>query len=90
MGATFFNLAGLLLKGRGTFIAEARVGVKESMRTAGEEGGDRVSGIGYREGRRLFIDKILFHLETRDPIPDTPLHVPRPTPETLYPEPCSL
>jgi len=36
MGATFFNLAGLLLKGRGTFIAEPRMGVKESMRTAAE------------------------------------------------------
>jgi hypothetical protein len=34
MGATFFNLTGLLLKGRGTFIAEAGAGVKKSMKTA--------------------------------------------------------
>lgn len=39
MGATFFNLTGLLLKGRGTFIAEARGRVKKSMKTAAEAPG---------------------------------------------------
>jgi hypothetical protein len=34
MGATFFNLAGLLLKGRGTVIAAVEAGVKKSMETA--------------------------------------------------------
>ena len=42
MGATFFNLTGLLLKGRGTYIAEAGCGVKKTVRTATEEEGYRV------------------------------------------------
>ncbi len=36
MGATFFNLTGLLLKGRGTYIAKGGGGVKKSVRTAAE------------------------------------------------------
>jgi hypothetical protein len=55
MGSTFFNLTGLLLKGRGTFIAEARIGVKNSMKTTAGEEGYRVSGLGYRDGRRKLI-----------------------------------
>jgi hypothetical protein len=50
MGATFFNLSGLLLKGRWPYIAEARVGVKKSMRTVGALLVCSVikKGIGYR------------------------------------------
>jgi hypothetical protein len=48
MGATFFNLTGLLLKGRGTYIAEARIGVKKCVKTAAEEEGYRVRAWGYR------------------------------------------
>jgi hypothetical protein len=97
MGATFFNLTGLLLKGREPYIAEAGGGVKKSMKAAaGEEGyrGSRirVSGIELKV-RKIVTDEIFFLPDTLNPNPDTPLHVPSPDtplhvpiPET--PDPC--
>jgi hypothetical protein len=85
MGATFFNLTGLLLKGREPYIAEAGGGVKKSMKAASGEEGYRVSGIGLKV-RKIVIDEIFFLPDTLNPNPDTPLHVP--IPETLDPCPA--